>query len=90
MGHVGRYPQELRERAVRMVAEVRSSYRSRWAAIVAVAEKLGIGLRRRGESAATARACVRSAKNGWTTVRAIDRVWHCHLGDGCAQDLLHQ
>jgi transposase len=40
---VGRYPQELRERAVRMVAEVRPSYRSQWAAITAVAQKLGIG-----------------------------------------------
>jgi hypothetical protein len=30
---VGRYPQELRERAVRMVAEVRPSYRSQWAAM---------------------------------------------------------
>jgi transposase len=40
---VGPYPRELRERAVRMVAEVRPSYRSQWAAIVAVAGKLGIG-----------------------------------------------
>ncbi len=37
------YPPELRERAVRMVAEVTSSYESQWAAIGAVAQKLGIG-----------------------------------------------
>lgn len=41
--HVKPYPPELRERAVRMVAEVRPSYPSQWAAIVAVKEKLGIG-----------------------------------------------
>jgi transposase len=37
------YPQELRERAVRMVREVRSQYDTEFAAIRAVAEKLGIG-----------------------------------------------
>jgi len=37
------YPAELRERAVRMVAEVRPDYASEWAAIGAVAQKLGIG-----------------------------------------------
>jgi transposase len=37
------YPGELRERAVRMVAEVKDDYPSKWAAIGAVAEKLGIG-----------------------------------------------
>ena len=37
------YPRELRERAVRMVAEVRPNYDSDWAAITAVAQKLGIG-----------------------------------------------
>jgi len=37
------YPLELRERAVLMVAEVRADYPSEWAAIVAVAKKLGIG-----------------------------------------------
>jgi transposase len=40
-GHI--YPPELRERAVRMVAEVRPEYASDWPAIVAVAGKLGIG-----------------------------------------------
>jgi transposase len=37
------YPAELRERAVRMVAEVRLDYESEWAAMQAVATKLGIG-----------------------------------------------
>ena len=37
------YPAELRQRAVRMVAEVRPNYDSDWAAITAVAQKLGIG-----------------------------------------------
>ncbi len=57
MGHrVGPYPQELRERAVRMVAEVRPSYRSQWAAITAVADKLGIG------TAETLRSWLRQAE----------------------------
>ncbi len=37
------YPAELRKRAVRMVAEVRPDYPTEWAAINAVAAKLGIG-----------------------------------------------
>ena len=42
-GRRGQYPPELRERAVRMVAEIRPEYGSQWAAICAVAGKLGIG-----------------------------------------------
>ena len=38
-----RYSAELRERAVRMVAEVRSDHDSDWAAMGRVAELLGIG-----------------------------------------------
>ena len=38
-----RYPQELRERAVRMVREHRGEYPSGWAAITSIAGKLGIG-----------------------------------------------
>lgn len=38
-----RYPAELRERAVRMVAEVRADHDSEWAAMAKVAELLGIG-----------------------------------------------
>jgi len=49
------YPAELRERAVLMVAEVRAEYVSEWAAIVAVAKRLGIG------SAETLRKWVRQA-----------------------------
>ena len=38
-----RYPPELRERAVRMVAEVRASHATEWAAMRAVSDLLGIG-----------------------------------------------
>ncbi len=37
------YPPELRERAVRMVAEIRPNYPTEWAAMKAVAAKLEIG-----------------------------------------------
>jgi transposase len=50
------YPAELRERAVRMVAEVRPDYPSDWPVIVAVAQKLGIG------TAETLRKWVRQAE----------------------------
>ena len=44
MGRGGsNYPPELRERAVRMVTEVRPEYPSDWPAICAVAQRLGIG-----------------------------------------------
>jgi transposase len=42
MSRSGAYPRELRERAVRMVAEIRPQYDSEYAAICAVATKLGI------------------------------------------------
>jgi transposase len=41
---VNNYPPELRERAIRMVAEVRGEYTSDWAAAQSVADKLGIGI----------------------------------------------
>lgn len=56
MGRPSKYPQELRERAVRMVAEVRPDYDSQWAAICAVSGKLGVG------SAETLRTWVRRAE----------------------------
>jgi transposase len=43
MSRSNAYPAELRQRAVRMVAQVRPNYESEWAAIGAVAQKLGIG-----------------------------------------------
>jgi transposase len=43
MSRSSSYPRELRERAVRMVFETRSEYSSEFAAIQAVAAKLGIG-----------------------------------------------
>ena len=38
-----RYPVELRERAVRMVGEIRADHESEWAAMTRVAELLGVG-----------------------------------------------
>ena len=43
MGRPSKYPVEFRERAVRLVAEIRPDYRSQWAAICEVTGKLGIG-----------------------------------------------
>jgi transposase len=51
-----RYPPELRERAVRMVAEVRGDHDSEWAAIGKVAQLLGV------TSAETVRQWVRRAE----------------------------
>lgn len=42
-GQSSNYPPELRERAVRMVAEMRPDYPSDWPTVAAVAAKLGIG-----------------------------------------------
>ena len=36
------YPAELRERAVRMVQEHQGEYASEWAAVISIAQKLGI------------------------------------------------
>ena len=38
----GQYPRELRERAVRMVGEVRADHESEWAAMTRVAQLLGV------------------------------------------------
>ncbi|MFA3843772.1 transposase [Streptomyces aureus] len=43
MARPSQYPLELRRRAVRMVVEVRPQYDTEWAAMKAVAAKLGIG-----------------------------------------------
>jgi transposase len=37
-----RYPQEVRDRAVRLVFEHRSEYGSKWGAIKAIAPKIGV------------------------------------------------
>ncbi|EDY55735.2 transposase [Streptomyces sviceus ATCC 29083] len=50
------YPAELRDGAVRMVAEIRPNYPTEWAAMKAVAAKLGIG------AAETVRTWVRKAE----------------------------
>ena len=41
MAHPSSYPAELRQRAIRMVAETKDNYPSEFAAIDAVATKLG-------------------------------------------------
>ena len=56
MGRPNKYPQEMRERAVRMVAEVQADHDSEWAAMEQVAQLLGIG------SAETVRKWVRRAE----------------------------
>jgi transposase len=42
MNRQARYPQEMRERAVRLVLEHQDEYDSQWAAITSVATKLGM------------------------------------------------
>lgn len=56
MGRPSSYSPEIRERAVRMVAESRAGYGSEFEAITSVASKLGIG------SAETLRKWVRRAE----------------------------
>jgi len=41
MGRRSRFPEEVRDRAVRMVMEAEGGHASQWAAIVSVAEKIG-------------------------------------------------
>jgi transposase len=55
-GSSRRYPPELRERAVRMVAEISEQHESEWAAISEVARLLGVGC------AETVRKWVRQAQ----------------------------
>jgi transposase len=55
MARHGRYPAEVRERAVRMVFEHQREYESQWAAIVSIAGKLGM-------TAETVRKWVRQAE----------------------------
>jgi transposase len=42
MTRPSRYPQELRERAVRMVFEHQDEHSSQWATITSIAEKFGV------------------------------------------------
>ena len=56
VGTSRRYPPELKERAVRMVAEIRGDHDSEWAAMAQVADLLGVG------SAETVRKWCRQAE----------------------------
>ena len=55
MTRPGRYPQELRQRAVRLVFEHQDEHPSQWAAITSIVHKFGM-------SAETLRKWVRSAE----------------------------
>jgi transposase len=55
MTRQGRYPRELRERAIRMVFEHQGEHPSQWAAICSIAQKFGV-------SAETLRKWVRRAE----------------------------
>jgi transposase len=55
MTRPGRYPQELRQRAVRLVFEHQDEHPSQWAAICSIAHKFGM-------SAETLRKWVRRAE----------------------------
>lgn len=73
----GNCPQEVRERAVRMVQAHRGEYPSEWAAITSIGEKLGVrpeALRlwlRRAEVAAQQRSGVISAERD--RIRELER-----------------
>ena len=41
MNNHKRYPPEIRERAVRLVLEHQENYRSEWAALTSIADKIG-------------------------------------------------
>jgi transposase-like protein len=61
MTRQGRYPRELRERAVRMVFEHQDEHPSQWAAITSIAAKFGV-------SSEVLRKWVRRAVNGQAKV----------------------
>ena len=88
-GRHGQYPPELRERAVRLVAECRADHDSEWDAMRSVAQKLGIGTTetvrkwvRRAEVDAGARPGVTSEESAeLRRLKAeISRIWDLNYG----------
>jgi transposase len=67
------YPAELRERAVRMVAEVRVNYPTEYAAMTAVAGKLGI------KTTETLRKWVRQAQVDGGAREGLSTVEHAEI-----------
>lgn len=64
MGRKGRYPAEVRERAVRLVLEQQGEHETQWAAIESIAAKMGC-------SAETLRLWVRQAEQDAGTRRGL-------------------
>ena len=74
MARPSKYPEELRERAVRMVGEVRPDYPSHWAVITAVASKLGIGTPETLRTWIRRREIDAGSRSGVTTAQAAEVV----------------
>ena len=71
-GSSRRYPPELRERAVRMVAEISDQHDSEWAAISEVAGLLGVGARRRCASGCARPQVDAGSRPGTTTEESAE------------------
>ena len=73
MPNHGKYPDELRERAVRMVLDHGHEYGSQWEAICSVAEKLG-------PKPETVRLWVRQAERDTKALKVGDTARSIHYG----------
>ena len=65
MGRASRYAPEVRERAVRMVAEHQGEYASQWAAMASIAAKIGC-------TPETLRKWVRQTEHGPTSLKELE------------------
>lgn len=78
------YPAELRERAVRMVAEIRPNYPTEWAAMKAVAAKLGSG------AAETVRTWVRKSQVDTSPNRRLESTHRASTDPGAVPSMSHR